>query len=134
MLSPDLKNTFLQLVRLGFGTSNDNVISNNADWVAIKTLAEKQGLSAIILDGLSEVLKVNSTLSTLNPQLKLQWIGASELQRQQYDQSWKVACKLDKLWATEGIHATVLKGRSIAKYYPEPSHRYSCDLDVFIRR
>lgn len=53
-------------------------------------------------------------------------------QRQQYEQTWRVACKLDKLWAAEGIQATVLKGRSIAKYYPVPSHRYSCDLDVFI--
>lgn len=62
----------------------------------------------------------------------LQWIGLSEMQRQQYEQTWRVACKLDKLWAAEGIQATVLKGRSIAKYYPVPSHRYSCDLEVFI--
>ena len=54
------------------------------------------------------------------------------MHRQQFEQTWSVACKLDKLWAAEGIQATVLKGRSIAKYYPVPSHRYSCDLDVFI--
>lgn len=64
--------------------------------------------------------------------LLLQWIGLSEMQRQQYEQTWRAACKLDKLWTAEGIQATVLKGRSIAKYYPVPSHRYSCDLDVFI--
>lgn len=61
-----------------------------------------------------------------------QWFGQTELQRDQYQFVWDVACKLDKLWSTEGIHAIVLKGRSIAKYYPVPSHRYSCDLDVYI--
>ena len=69
---------------------------------------------------------------TIPQLLLLQWIGLSEVQNQQFEQTWRVACKLDKLWAAEGIQATVLKGRSIAKYYPVPSHRYSCDLDVFI--
>ena len=69
---------------------------------------------------------------TIPQLLLLQWIGLSEMQSQQFEQTWRVACKLDKLWAACGIQATVLKGRSIAKYYPVPSHRYSCDLDVFI--
>lgn len=120
------------MVRLGIGTSKDAKISNDVNWVALKAIADRHGLSAIVLDGLNEVLKTNSQLSSLNSQLKLSWIGATELQRLQYQHSWKVACKLDKLWSAEGIHATVLKGRSIAKYYPVPSHRYSCDLDVFI--
>ena len=69
---------------------------------------------------------------TIPQLLLLQWIGLSEVQNQQFEQTWRVACKLDKLWTACGIQATVLKGRSIAKYYPVPSHRYSCDLDVFI--
>ena len=124
--------SFLQLVRLGIGTSKNAKISNDIDWAALKALADKQGLTAVILDGVNEVLKAKSPISNLKPQIKLSWIGLSELQRQQFEQTWRVACKLDKLWAAEGIQATVLKGRSIAKYYPVPSHRYSCDLDVFI--
>ena len=71
-------------------------------------------------------------VGTIPQLLLLQWIGLSEVQNQQFEQAWRVACKLDKLWAVCGIQATVLKGRSIAKYYPVPSHRFSCDLDVFI--
>lgn len=106
--------SFLQLVRLGIGTSKDAKISDDIDWAAMKALADKQGLTAIVLDGVGEKLKTNSQLSSLNSQLKLSWIGATELQRLQYEHSWKVACKLNKLWAAEGIQATVLKGRSIA--------------------
>lgn len=62
----------------------------------------------------------------------LQWFGQSELQRRQYQFAWATACKLDRLWAVEGIRATVLKGRAISQYYDVPHHRYSCDLDVFI--
>lgn len=40
--------------------------------------------------------------------------------------------KLDRLWAVEGIRATVLKDRAISQYYAVPHHRYSCDLDMFI--
>lgn len=43
-----------------------------------------------------------------------------------------MARKLDKMWAAEGIPATVLKGRSISQYYAVPCHRFSCDLDLFI--
>ena len=127
-----MRDLLLKLIRLGLGTTDHIVLPAEIDWRALYTLAEQQGLSAIVLDGVSEVLKTNSHISSLNSQLKLQWIGLSERQRRQYEQTWRVACKLDKLWAAEGIHAAVLKGRSIAKYYPVPSHRYSCDLDVFI--
>ena len=127
-----MKDTFLQLIRLGIGFSKDTKISNDVNWKTLKTLADRQGLTAVVLDGLNKVFKSNAQLSTLNPTLKLQWIGLSEIQKNQFEQTWRVACKLDKLWAAEGIQATVLKGRSIAKYYHVPSHRYSCDLDVFI--
>lgn len=36
------------------------------------------------------------------------------------------------LLSEHGIEAVVLKGRSIANYYPIPEHRYSCDLDLYI--
>ena len=46
---------FLQLVRLGIGTSKDAKIFKSVDWGALKALAEVQGLSAVILDGLDKM-------------------------------------------------------------------------------
>ena len=36
------------------------------------------------------------------------------------------------MWASAGIETTVLKGRSIAQFYPTPNRRCSYDLDVFV--
>lgn len=95
--------------------------------MGVLNLTSEQGVQGICLEAIEKL-----PAGTIPQETLLQWIGLSEMQRQQFEQTWRVACKLDKLWAAEGIQATVLKGRSIAKYYPVPSHRYSCDLDVFI--
>lgn len=95
--------------------------------MGVLNLASEQGVQGICLEAIEQL-----PAGTIPQPTLLQWIGLSEMQRQQYEQTWRVACKLDKLWSAEGIQATVLKGRSIAKYYTVPSHRYSCDLDAFI--
>ena len=52
-------------MRLGIGHES-RVLSQEIDWTAIKALADTHGLSAVVLDGLNEVSKSNSQLSTLN--------------------------------------------------------------------
>ena len=95
--------------------------------MGVLDLASEQGVQGICLEAIERL-----PAGTIPQQTLLHWIGLSEMQRRQFEQTWSVACKLNKLWAAEGIHATVLKGRSISKYYPVPFHRYSCDLDVYI--
>ncbi|MBO6254350.1 MAG: hypothetical protein J6O49_11955, partial [Bacteroidaceae bacterium] len=65
MVSVELKETFLQLVRLGIGTGTVNgswlTVPGSVDWVALKALADAQGLTAIVLDGLDKLkFKVDS--------------------------------------------------------------------------
>lgn len=126
-MSTDIHGLLLQLLRKALDNSYQLELPKDADWMEILELATGQGVQGICMEALEHL-----PVGTISQQTLLQWIGLSERQRQQYKQAWRVACKLDKLWVTEGIQATVLKGRSIAKYYPVPSHRYSCDLDVFI--
>ena len=49
-----------------------------------------------------------------------------------FKKKWKATCSLSSLLGEHGIEAVVLKGHSIAQYYPIPEHRYSCDLDLFV--
>ena len=119
--------TLLLLLRKALDNSYQVELPKGADWTSVLGLASEQGVQGICLEAIEKL-----PAGTIPQPTLLQWIGLSELQRQQYEQTWRVACKLGKLWAAEGIQATVLKGRSIAKYYPVPSHRYSCDLDVYI--
>ena len=67
----DIYESFLQLVRLGIGTANSANIPNNTDWLALKDLADKQGLTSIVLDGI-ESLPVNQRPPRT---LLLEWIG-----------------------------------------------------------
>ena len=120
-------NSLILLLRKALDNSNQVELPKGTDWASVLELASEQGVQGICLEAIEQL-----PAGTIPQPTLLQWIGLSEMQRQQYEQTWRVACKLDKLWAAEGIQATVLKGRSIAKYYPVPSHRYSCDLDVFI--
>lgn len=126
-MNSESRQVLLSLLRKALDNSYQVELSKDADWMSILELASGQGVQGICIEALEHL-----PVGTIPQRTLLQWIGFSERQRQQYEQAWRVACKLDKLWAAEGIHATVLKGRSVAKYYPMPSHRYSCDLDVYI--
>ena len=67
----DLHQSFIQLIRLGIGTSNEVSIPEIIDWNAIMALATKQGLSAVVLDGIERLPE------SLKPPkvLLLRWIG-----------------------------------------------------------
>ena len=49
----ELKQTFLSLVRLGSG--HRSALFDVDDWQAIKALADKQGLTAIVADGIEKL-------------------------------------------------------------------------------
>lgn len=46
---------FLQLVRLGLGTKKNHYFIDSVNWTEIAALAEKQGLTAIVLDGIESL-------------------------------------------------------------------------------
>lgn len=137
--------TFFQLVRLGIGTSKDAEIPKEVDWIQLKALADMQGLSAVVLDGIdvlgsqSSKSQENPTqnlsdsqLSTLNPQLKLEWIGEVLQGEQTYKLHQEVATDMANLFHRNGIRTYVLKGRIVAGCYPKPEHRVSSDMDCFL--
>lgn len=127
MSSKTNRDVVLQLVSKALNPSWQINLPKEIDWDGALNLSTEHGVSALCLESM-ELLPVGTV-----PKMQLlQCIGQTEMQRNQYEQAWNVACKLDKLLAAEGIQATVLKGRTISQYYTVPCHRHSCDLDVFI--
>lgn len=136
------------LLRLGLGTSTDFQKENISDllvateqcWGQLKEMANFQGVSAIVLDGLHVVLNELGT-SCFNRTFSqeawkvfiLQWIG--EVQ-QYYEagniQQMIVVDNIQKLWAEVGINMMLMKGLAIGAYYPEPKHRAPGDIDCFL--
>ncbi len=126
-------NSFLQLVRLGIGTSKDVKISNDINWAAMKTLADKQGLTAIVLDGLNVVhdlgLLVHGSMSQV---LRLQWIGeVMQNYEQRYASYEKAISSLAGFYKQHGYKMMILKGYACSLDWPNPTHRPCGDIDIW---
>ena len=118
----------LKLVRKALNPDSPIEVPADTNWEEALDLAISQGVLGLCFEAV-EKLPANQRPAL---EMLMQWYGHTDKQSLQYEHTWAVARKLDRLWSAAGIHATVLKGRAIAQYYPVPSHRYSCDLDVFI--
>lgn len=129
-MNTNLHDPFLQLVRLGIGTSNDAKISKDLDWIGLKALADSQGLSTVILDGLNTD---GSKLTETTPlHMKLEWIGEALQGEQTYKLHQEVATDMANLFHRNAIRTYVLKGRIVSECYPKPNHRVSVDMDCYL--
>lgn len=119
------------MVRQGIGHES-RVLSQDIDWTVIKALADAHGLSAVVLDGINEILKTNSQFSTLNPQLKLSWIGeVMQSYEGRYAAYVKAIGNLAEFYNQHGYKMMVLKGYASSLDWPNPKHRPCGDIDIW---
>lgn len=123
-----MEKVFLYLIRLGIGKSGA-AIPKDIDWKAIEILAKKQGLLAVILDGIEQL-----PVEQRPPKdLLLQWIGSS---LQSYEQRYELYCKaissLAGFYNKHGFKMMVLKGYACALDWPKPKHRPCGDIDIWL--
>lgn len=122
------KATFLQIVRLGIG-HNAGLITGEIDWNNIQTLAEQQGLSAIVVDGVERLPDEQRPPKMV----LLQWIGEV---LQNYEYRYKAYCdtlaELAALYNTNGIKMMVIKGYACGIHWPKPDHRPYGDIDIYL--
>ena len=129
-----LYDSFLSLVKLGIGTSKGAKISNDINWVQLKALADEQGLSAVILDGIDEVRNSEPDVRfELPPQeFLLEWIG-EVLQdfEGRYSEYKKAVGSLAKFYNQHGFKMMVMKGYACSLDWPKPEHRPCGDIDIW---
>ena len=104
----------MALVRQGIGHES-RVLSQEIDWTAIKALADKHGLSAIVLDGVNGLSGLsslsNSAVQGPAKQFLLQWIGeVMQSYEQRYVQYEKTIGNLAGWYNKHGYKMMVLKG------------------------
>ena len=123
-----LHSFFLSLVRYGIGHSSDP-LTDIVDWVSIQDLANKQGLTALVIDGIERIP------DRLRPpqMLLLQWIGEVmqnyEARYQQYEET---ISSLAGFYNQHGYKMMVLKGYACSLDWPKPEHRPCGDIDVWL--
>lgn len=110
-------------------------IPNDIDWKEIKALAERQGLSAIVLDGIEEVRSQMSDVRCNLPDkfFLTQWIGEV---LQGYEYRYKLYCRaiaeLASFYNSHSYKMMVLKGYACSLNWPKPEHRPCGDIDIWL--
>lgn len=121
------QNSFLSLVRMGIGHSC--VLPDVVDWQAIKALADKQGLTAIVADGIEKLPDSKRP----SKELLLQWIGEIF---QSYENRYKLyhraIAELAGWYNAHGYKMMVLKGYACSIDWPKPEHRPCGDIDIWL--
>lgn len=119
---------FLSLVRLGIGHRAD-ALSENVDWKAIQALAMRQGLSAIILDGIERLPECQQP-----PQLMLLTLIGQVMQGYEghYEAYRKAVVELTAFYNAQGFKIMLLKGLACGLDWPKPEHRPYGDIDIWL--
>lgn len=149
-MTSDMHEVFLKLVRLGIGHTDitDKIDFSNLavkNWVRLKALADEQGLSAVILDGIdkchiettesTEKTNINCTnLTNMLPlEMKLEWIGEVLQDYEGRCAEYKKAIgSLADFYNRHGFKIMVLKGYACSLDWPKPDHRPCGDIDIWM--
>lgn len=119
---------FLSLLRLGINHSVSSSLES-IDWNALRNLADEQGLSAVVLDGI-EKLPVQQRPPKL---FLLEWIGETlQGYEYRYDMYCKAIAELAGFYNNHGYKMMVLKGYACSLDWPRPEHRPCGDIDIWL--
>lgn len=126
----------LKLLRLAMGWEEDYNIPKNIVWGEVISIAEEQGVVAIVLDGyeayMNKVSKERQVSFTpKDKELILDSIGRMQLVEQNFIQHKKALLKLSKILSGKEIPFMIMKGFACGQYYPIPKHRECGDVDIY---
>ena len=140
------KDAFLTLVRLGIETENVSSANTQSfcglsqkDWECIRDMAEKQGVSAVVMDGLSRLVEKYGK-EGIAPNIDSGWwqmyvlesTGVMLQTEQSNRQQLQVMESFASKWAKKGCKVMVFKGQASATMYPKPEHRSPGDIDCYL--
>lgn len=120
----------LDFLRVGLGIASPDgvVVPSGVDWTEVIRLARSQKVIGVFVDGL-----VKFPLGTVaDRKVIMRAVGFANRDSNKYEHRYEVISEIAELWSRVGIRTQVLKGMSFARYYPNPQHRYSCDVDVYV--
>lgn len=120
--------TLLSLIRLGIG-HHAEALPQCINWQNLKDLAEEQGLSAVVLDGIEKLPEQQRPPKVF----LLEWIGET---LQGYEYRYELYCRaiaeMCGLYNSHGYKMMVLKGYACSVDWPKPEHRPCGDIDIWL--
>ena len=98
------------------------------DWQELKELAVRQGVSAVVLDGVGRLPKGQGPEEGLLQEWRQEVRDGFEAR---YSDYCKVLAQMSKFLSSKGIRMMVLKGYACALDWPRPEHRPCGDIDLW---
>lgn len=108
------------------------------DWTPLKALADRQGLGAVVLDGLDALQGLSCSNGSIMQeaiplQMKLEWIGEVLQNYEQRYMAYERAIETLAGWySLHGFQMMVLKGYACSLDWPCPKHRPCGDIDIWL--
>lgn len=131
MTSSKTFDALLVLTRLGIGNPVA-VLPDSIDWPAVQALANEQGLSAVVLDGVEELRKRSSRLVLPEKKFLTKWIGAVlQGYEYRYELYRRAIAEMAGFYNSHGFKMMVLKGYACSLDWPKPEHRPTGDIDIW---
>lgn len=123
------KSLLFELLQVALGTRNKlSRVPFEQEWEKLYDDAERQAVVSVMLSGIE-----NLSAEQLPPlELKLQWIGETQMDEAIYKSHCERAAELARQCRAVGFKSCVLKGVGTAQYYPEPSRRQCGDIDLWV--
>lgn len=99
------------------------------EWYELFLLACRQGIAAIFFDGVDKLKEKPSGCKKLMVEEGLQTIVGSETM---WLGQLQLAVKLSELYREHNVRMMLLKGLGLSLLYPNPKHRESGDIDIYL--
>lgn len=118
----------LNLVKAVITEVADPTLAADADWLSVINASNKQHIIAIVVDAVCRLPEGRRPPK----QLLLQCIGRMAMQERMYAQHKERITSLAKFYAQHNIKMLLLKGYGCSLCYPQPEHRPTGDIDIFL--
>ena len=120
----------LQLLAAGLNNKKLDIVKVNSisvkDWEEIFLLSKKYDIVALLSDVISENKAISVPID-----VRLKILGMQEIVEQSYHYHLNVVSELLAFFSSHKIPTMVMKGLSLSRYYPVPSHRKCGDIDIY---
>ncbi len=107
--------------------------TENVNWQGYYQFCKTQAILGVGLQAIEKLKQQQYTKVDIPQALLLEWIGVTEMQRQQNAVVDKRVKELTKYLREQGKKSCILKGQGNALMYPNPAMRTPGDIDVWIK-
>lgn len=130
----NLHQAFVDIINVSlwdFPIDNGQLLASlsDEDWNILYEVAQLQGLTAIFFDGLGKLSTKSVACKGLLQEKGAVSVIESELR---WSSQLQLIQKLTETYKQHGIQVLLLKGLGLSLCYPNPKHRESNDIDIYL--